>query len=95
MIEHKQPNCGREIKALALAAFLVDGRNKLVDRDALNISDVFEPIPEGVLNGHAGLQPVDPGVSFENQRFPDSGFEWRHWQTTKPLDRAGVAGAKG
>ena len=95
MIEHKQPNCGRKIKALALAAFLVDGRNKLVDRDALNISDAFEPIPEGVLNGHAGLQPVDPGVSFENQRFPDSGFEWRHWQTTKPRDRAGAAGAKG
>jgi hypothetical protein len=74
MIEHKQTDCGRKIKALALAAFLVDGRNELVDRDALNISDAFEPIPEGVLNGHAGLQPVDPGVSFENQRFPDSGF---------------------
>jgi hypothetical protein len=24
--------------------------------------------------------PVDPDVSFKNQRFSDSGFKWRHWQ---------------
>jgi hypothetical protein len=43
---------------LALAAFLVDRRNKAVDRSCLGSSNFHERRPECVLNGYAGSIPV-------------------------------------
>ena len=69
IIEDKQTDCGRKIRVLALAAFLVDSRNELAYRNALSISDAFQLIPESGLQAHAGFMAVQADASLENLRF--------------------------
>ena len=59
--------------------FVVDSRNKAPDRSSLSSSNSFERTPKGVLQGDAGFMPVEIDAPFKN-RFPASGFGWRHWQ---------------
>jgi hypothetical protein len=60
VIEHKQTDCGRKIEVMALAALVVDCRNKAVDRSSLSSSNFLDRSPEGVLYGYALCMPVAP-----------------------------------
>ena len=72
VIEHKQTDCGRKIDVLALAAFVVDRRNKAIDRSSLGSSNFLQRSPECVLYGYAGSISVEL-EALSRDRSPVSG----------------------
>jgi hypothetical protein len=69
VIEHKQPDCGREIVVEALETLAVDGLKDATYRSLLSRRYALERMPEGVFEGHAGSMPADTDGSFDNQGF--------------------------
>ena len=64
-LEDEQPDRGRQVAVMALG---IDRGNEVGQGDVAAARDLLQPIPERVLEAHAGLVPPDDYRSFGIQR---------------------------